>query len=287
MKSTIKKFLFMLTLVTLLFAMPATVYAKPKINKKKIELVVGEKTKLKISGTKKKVRWSSSKNKVAIVNKKGVVTAKKKGKATITAKVGNKKIKCKVVVKDKKTVDNFKYSVSYHSAPTDYGVVIIAKNNYPYTVRLETDCVYYKNSIMVRKGTCDSVYLEPGRECALQAWVYDTTWDSYKIHMNVEKAEDIITNASNIVVSSNFGDDYNVLASVRNNGKKVSYTNIAVVYYQNGRIVGYDNAYADVDNLGSVDYIELHHPYNRYYEDIYTDSYKIYVNYSYAHDWSY
>ena len=76
--------------------------AKVKLNKKKLVLTVGKKTKLKVKGTKKKVKWSSSKKKIATVTKKGVVKAKKKGTAKIVAKIGKKKYTCKVVVKAKK-----------------------------------------------------------------------------------------------------------------------------------------------------------------------------------------
>ena len=87
-------------------AVPATnvdAKAKPKLNKKKITLTVGEKVKLKVKNAgKKKVKWKTSSKKVAKVNKKGVVKAKKVGKATITAKVGKKSFKCKVTVKKAK-----------------------------------------------------------------------------------------------------------------------------------------------------------------------------------------
>lgn len=261
------------------------------LSEKEKTIYVNQSFDLTIRNTKSKVSWSTSNKNVASIKKisayKYRITGKKSGSAKITAKIGGKKYTCNVNVKNKNNSNNLKNNITYTSQSTDYGVVIIAKNNYSHTVRLETYCIYYNNGVMVKKSNCYSVYLEPGRECALQAWVIGTEWDSYKVHMTAEKAENVITNASNIVVSSNFGDNYNVLASVRNNGKKVLYTNIAVVYYQNGRIVGYDNAYADVNNPGSVDYVELYHPYDRHLEDIYTDRYKIYVNYSYAYDWSY
>ena len=80
----------------------ANAKTKIQLNKKKVTLIVGNKTKLKLKNNKKKVKWSSSKRTVAIVSSKGVVTAKKKGTATITAKTGKKKYTCKVTVKAKK-----------------------------------------------------------------------------------------------------------------------------------------------------------------------------------------
>lgn len=101
-------FLFALTLVLVAPSiLPVngnvyTVEAATKINKKKVTLIKGQTTALKISGTKKKAKWSSSKKSVATVSSKGKVTAKKKGTATITAKIGNKKYTCKVTVQTPK-----------------------------------------------------------------------------------------------------------------------------------------------------------------------------------------
>lgn len=77
-----------------------------KINKKGLELFVGDTYKLKISGTKAKVTWKSSKKSVATVSKAGTVTAKEEGTATITATVSGKKYTCKVTVKVKELSDN-------------------------------------------------------------------------------------------------------------------------------------------------------------------------------------
>lgn len=72
--------------------------AKPKLNKSKVSIKIGQKYRLKVKHYKKKVKWSTSNKKIATV-KKGLVKAKKKGKCTITAKAGRKKLKCKVTVK--------------------------------------------------------------------------------------------------------------------------------------------------------------------------------------------
>lgn len=105
----IKRILSLTLVLALTFSIsleenPLVTNAKTKIqlNKKKVTLMVGKKTKLKLKNNTKKVKWSSSRKKVAIVSSKGVVTAKKKGTATITAKAGKKKYTCKVTVKAKK-----------------------------------------------------------------------------------------------------------------------------------------------------------------------------------------
>ena len=70
-----------------------------KLNKTKMTLIVGERSKLKVKNTTKNVVWSSSNKKIVKVSKKGTIRGIKQGTATITAKVGNKKLTCKVKVK--------------------------------------------------------------------------------------------------------------------------------------------------------------------------------------------
>ncbi|MDE6635178.1 MAG: polysaccharide deacetylase family protein [Lachnospiraceae bacterium] len=73
-----------------------------KLNKKSLQINVGQSYKLKVKGKYKgKVKWKSDKKKVATVSSKGVVKGISKGKAKITAKVAGKTMKCNVNVKKK------------------------------------------------------------------------------------------------------------------------------------------------------------------------------------------
>lgn len=75
--------------------------SKPKLNKTKLTIYVGDTYKLKLKNNSAKVTWSTSKKKVATVSSKGKVTAKKAGKATIKAKANKKTYSCKVTVKNR------------------------------------------------------------------------------------------------------------------------------------------------------------------------------------------
>lgn len=72
--------------------------ATVKISEKKVTLLVGTSTTLKVTGTKSKVTWKTSNKAVATVSAKGVVTAKEVGTAKITATVNKKKYTCTVKV---------------------------------------------------------------------------------------------------------------------------------------------------------------------------------------------
>lgn len=299
-----KKILSLITILLLIVCMAVPVSAAGKINKKKATLKVGQTLQLKVTGTKGKVKWTSSKKSVATVSSKGRVKAKKKGSATITAKVGKKKYTCKVTVKKPSTNSNGGFSgntnananantntsgkknvVTYHAESTPYGAVAILENHYDYAVDLTVEFVYYLNGTMVGIEKDYNYAFAAHSKCALQGWNHDKTWDSFKINLRIEKASSkIITNNSGIRYTSNFGDN-NVVVKVSNQGRKNYSTQIGVVFYQNGRIVGYRYNYAHVENPGSTAYLEFNFPYDRNYEDIIPDRYEVYVNNSYTYSW--
>nr|DAZ53833.1 MAG TPA: intimin [Caudoviricetes sp.] len=296
-----KKILTVITILLLIVCMAVPVSAAGKINKKKATLKVGQTLQLKVTGTKGKVKWKSSKKSVATVSSKGRVKAKKKGSATITAKVGKKKYTCKVTVKKPATNSNGGFSgntnantnantsgkknvVTYHAESTPYGAVAILENHYDYTVDLTVEFVYYLNGSMIGTSKGYNYAFAPHSKCALQGWNHDKTWDSFKINLKIEKASNTITNNSGIRYSSNFGDN-NVMVEVKNVGRKNYSTQIGVVFYQNGRIVGYNYNYAHVENPGSTAYLQFNFPYDRDYNDIIPDRYEVYVNNSYTYSW--
>lgn len=296
-----KKILTVITILLLIVCMAVPVSAAGKINKKKATLKVGQTLQLKVTGTKGKVKWKSSKKSVATVSSKGRVKAKKKGSATITAKVGKKKYTCKVTVKKPSTNSNGGFSgntnantnantsgkknvVTYHAESTPYGAVAILENHYDYTVDLIVEFVYYMNGSMIGTSKGYNYAFAPHSKCALQGWNHDKTWDSFKINLKIEKASNTITNNSGIRYSSNFGDN-NVMVEVKNVGRKNYSTQIGVVFYQNGRIVGYNYNYAHVENPGSTAYLQFNFPYDRDYNDIIPDRYEVYVNNSYTYSW--
>ena len=299
-----KKILSLITILLLIVCMAVPVSAAGKINKKKATLKVGQTLQLKVTGIKGKVKWTSSKKSVATVSSKGRVKAKKKGSATITAKVGKKKYTCKVTVKKPSTNSNGGFSgntnananantntsgkknvVTYHAESTPYGAVAILENHYDHAVDLTVEFVYYLNGTMVGVDKDYNFAFAAHSKCALQGWNSDKTWDSFKINLNVKKASSsVITNNSGIHYSANFGNG-NVVVRVDNNGRKNAFTTIAIVFYKNGRIVGYDDRNADVKNPGSTAYLEFDFPFDRNFEDIIPDKFEVYVNDSYTYSW--
>ncbi len=95
----------LLSLTRFLSCVPVEAATK-KINRSKVALFVGDKTKLKIENYSGKVKWSSSNVKVCKVTQKGVVRGIHPGTATIVGRVGKNKYTCVVkVVKEDKIVE--------------------------------------------------------------------------------------------------------------------------------------------------------------------------------------
>ena len=116
MRKNYKSISCLLTAALVLTAAPfhADALTKPKLNKKKLTMRVGQKKKLAIKNKKaaqvKNVRFTVKKKKIARVNKKGVVTALKKGSTKLICKVTLKnkrtyKLRCRITVKAKTSAD--------------------------------------------------------------------------------------------------------------------------------------------------------------------------------------
>lgn len=97
MKKSKCKILFLLGCFLGILLSINVVYADGiRLNKSKIQLLVGEKETIKSIPGNSKVRWSSSNPQIVSVNSKGkngLLKAKNSGKVTITAKYKGKKSK--------------------------------------------------------------------------------------------------------------------------------------------------------------------------------------------------
>lgn len=76
------------------------------LNKKNVNLFVGNSVKLKLNGATESVKWKSTDKSIAKVNKNGKVTAVSAGVAKIKAISAGKTYKCKVTVSNANTSDS-------------------------------------------------------------------------------------------------------------------------------------------------------------------------------------
>ena len=103
MKKNKSKILFLVGCVLGIILQINIVYASGlKLNKSKVQLLVGEKVTIEAIPGNSNVKWSSSNPQIVSVNSKGKngsLKARKSGKVTIYAKYKGRKVKCIVTVK--------------------------------------------------------------------------------------------------------------------------------------------------------------------------------------------
>lgn len=239
--------------------------------------------------TDKTVKWSVSNKNIATVNSSGKITGKSIGQTVLTAVCDGKKRTCTVsVVQDFNEADA-KKNLRYSSYKTDRGIVVVIKNNYKYPVDVDVTSLFYNSEkILIGKGTDLIYHLESGKEYAvfcrgpLDSSYDEVDYSSYEVVLDVSETDEI-GYSDEISMEGNFGVD-NVMVTVSNTGVSTDYTMVAIVFYKNGAVVGYDYTYADVDESGQTDYIEFDFPYDKNYDDIIPDSFKLY-KLSYAYNW--
>lgn len=266
-----------------------------KINKTSLLLNVGKSYLLSMSGTTKTVTWSSSDISIATISSKGEVIGIKDGKATITATISTKKYTCEVTVSETFAAEKAKTAIVKTEYNLGTEVVAILENTYRYPVSVEATVVYYDiNGNMLGTSYDDNYYFESGVKCALRFHgPYDidfnnVSYHSYKVTYKIEPVSDYMkSNYNDIKAKSNFGAN-NVMAEISNNGMLYpEFTNISIIFYKDGNIIGYDSQYAEVEQAGSTDYLEFWYPYDIDYDYIIPDSYELFINYSYSYLFNY
>lgn len=338
----------------------------PKISKTKLTMYVGDSETLSISGTDQKITWKSSNKSIATVSSVGKIKAKKAGTVTITATILKKKYTCKITVKKAIEVNNISLNetslylkegdvkilkcsvspsnaknmnvtwistdssivevdlngkikavspgravvsakcggktaecyiyvqssfdesdalskLSYESYRLNHGIAVIVKNNYKYDIYLDADAIFYDEyGIMIGKRNSCVYCLESGKTNALLIYnPYDSNYeeidfDTYKLSFKISESS-FYGCSESISFTSNYGID-NVMVNVKNNGKETDSTELTIVFYKNNIPIGIDSKYAEVESANESDVLQFDFPYDRNYNAIYPDSYKIFVS---------
>ena len=285
-----QKIISLFLIITLCFTLtPNTASAAAiKISKANVTVEMGNSATLKISGTSKAVKWASNNKVVATVTSKGKVTAIAVGEATITATVNKKKYLCKITVNNGFNAKTAPKNIGAVFVDLNNGIVGTLTNNNKYPLSLTATAVFYDASgAMLGVSSSQNYYFESRKKCALYfSAPYDSnynqvSYNSYKISYSVSDIDYAKSNLSNIVTESNIGID-NVMVKATNSGDVTSdSTQVCVIFYKNGKVIGYDYQCAGVHDPGTEDYLEFNFPYDQNYETIQIDNYEVFVNNSY------
>lgn len=179
---------------------------------------------------------------------------------------------------------NLSKNITSEGALTQQGrLVVIAKNNNKEVVQLSIEVEFYDSSkTLVKSGKESITAVGAGSEVAVE--IYDTpdNFDSYKIYTDAEKVTYVKSYIDQIEISHNKTDE--VVAQVKNNSSDtISYIEAAIVYYQGDKVVGFDDGIESDIKPGRSGNFNFYNPYNKNYDDVSYDNYKIFVNSAYSY----
>lgn len=168
-------------------------------------------------------------------------------------------------------------SVSEEGIAADKTLVAIIKNGNKESVDLEVEAVFYDeegNSV----GS-DTSYLSiyGNQEMACNFYNTPTNYSDYEI--NIKANESVYDNYSNKVeVKDNNTGEQLAVQVVNNAGQDINNVDVAVVFYKDGKIVGFGNDLASDLREGETSTSNIYYPYDENYDDVTFDEYKVFVS---------
>ena len=177
-------------------------------------------------------------------------------------------------------------NIEYKDFKLDSGEIILQiKNNNKVPVSLEANIEFInKDNVVVDHESGYSFGFDPDREVIIYFYDSEKEYDNYKISFDVEKELYYESQINNInVVDKDDKENEEVVVTVTNNSnKKLEELRIGVLFYKNGKAVGYDeDSEYDVD-AGKAIALYIDYPYVGYGNTFEFDEYKLFVLRAYS-----
>lgn len=183
-----------------------------------------------------------------------------------------------------KPTEQLEKNIKSSGALTESGkLVVFAKNNNKVSIDLNIEVEFYDESGTLVGSDKESLYsVGAGSEVAVELYDTPSSFAKYEIYTDATVESITKSYADSIEITHNKTE--NVVAQVKNNSDDViSAMQVAIVYYQGDKVVGYDYGYESDIKPGRSGNFNFSNPYNSNYDDISYDNYKIFVNEAYSY----
>lgn len=186
------------------------------------------------------------------------------------------KNKDEVKVNPKKLEKN----ITTSGAVTKYGTLIVFvnnKNNVEVDVEIEVEFYDSKGNLV---GSDDDWLNGVGAksEVAVDMWDTPDNWETYKIYVDVEQTTEYESFVKLLTIKHNNTGEKITVQITNDNDKEIEEIQVAVVFYENNQVVGYESDVEyDVKSGRSANF-DLDYPYDSEYDDVYFDTYKVFIN---------
>lgn len=184
------------------------------------------------------------------------------------------------------TSSQLEEGITSSSAITQLGkLVVFVKNSNKVAVDMEIEVEFYDaNGTIVGSDTNILVAVGSNAEIAVEMWSTPEQFDNYKIYVDVEQSDEISYYNELETTYSNNGEE--IAVQVKNKSENViDYITVSVVYYQNGEVVGIEEGIKSDIKTGRSANFTLSFPYDKRYDNVSFDEYKVFVNEAYSYEW--
>lgn len=164
-------------------------------------------------------------------------------------------------------------------------LIVIAKNNNKVPIDMEIEVEFYdENGVIVGSSEESLKAVGPKSEIAIEMWSTPEVFNNYKIYIDVEQSTSTCYLDKVELTHNNTGE--NIAVQVKNNSEEtIEYITVRVVYYQGEQIVGIDDGIeSEIKPERSANFT-LDFPYNKNYDNIRFDSYKVFITEAYSYNW--
>lgn len=177
-------------------------------------------------------------------------------------------------------------NISVDAALAENGkLIVFVKNNNTVPVDIDIEVEYYDADGKFLGSSSDYLMaVGTGIEGAMEMWETPAVFDNYKIYTDVEISDEIEYFDQVEMTHNNNGQ--NVVVQVKNNSEDtIDYITVAVVYYNQGEVVGIEDGIASEVKPGRSGNFTLDFPCDSNYDDVEFDDYKVLVTEAYSYNW--
>lgn len=185
-----------------------------------------------------------------------------------------------------KTSSDLEKKIKSNGAVTDSGkLVVFATNGNDVAVDMKIEVEFYDaNGTIVGSDSDDLRAVGAKSEIAVEMWSTPEAFDNYKIYVDVEQTKEISYFDKLELVHNNNGNEIAVQAK-NNSDDTIEFISVSVVYYQGDKVVGYDDGIQSDIKPGRSANFTLNFPYNREYDNVNFDNYKVFITEAYKYNW--
>jgi len=161
-------------------------------------------------------------------------------------------------------------------------MIIIATNNNEKNVEINVEVEFYdKNQKLVGAKTNNIDVSSKGSKFALNFSDIPKSYDSYKVYIDIEEIVD--SSYLNDLKSVSSKTDEKVVIQIKNTtDKEIEYIKTAIIFYKDGKIVGYDESLDDDIKPDRSANFEFNYPHDEEFETIKIDDYEVFINEAYT-----